>query len=155
MQFKASEVVTGPVEDVFAGLSDMAHYERMALENGIEVKRLDKLPRPGPGMRWQIPFRARGRDRIAEMTLVTLHAPQKMRFEGAVQGLQFEVDVLAEALDPNATEITVATKTRAKSITAKVLLQSMKLARDSLNKGYRQRVRKALRQLEDRLHAGG
>ncbi|MEM1079775.1 MAG: SRPBCC family protein [Pseudomonadota bacterium] len=155
MQFKASEVVTGPVEDVFAYLSDVAYYERTALDTGVEVKRLDKLPRPGPGMRWQIPFRARGRDRIAEVTMVTLHPPQKMRFEGAVQGLHFEIDVQAEALDPNATEVTVATKTRAKSITAKVLLQSMKLARDSLNKGYRQRVRKALRQLEDRLHAGG
>ncbi|MDD9718346.1 SRPBCC family protein [Dinoroseobacter sp. PD6] len=153
MQFRASEVVTGPIDLVFAGLSDMAHYERDALARGVQVERLDNLPRPAPGMQWRVPFRAKGRDRVAEFALVKLAAPTGMRFEGRVQGLFFESDFDCRVLDPDATEVTITTKLRAKSISAKVILQSMKLARASLAKQYRKRVRKSLRELEDRIHA--
>lgn len=153
MQFRASEVVTGSIDAVFAQLSDMAQHERDALDKGIEVARLDKLPRPAPGMQWRIPFHARGRDRVAEVELVKFTAPTGMRFEGRVNGLLFESDMDCRVLDPEATEVTITTKLRAKSIPAKVILQSMKLARPSLNKQYRKRVRKSMRLLEDRLHA--
>jgi hypothetical protein len=151
MQFKASETVTGGIDAVFAAISDLAHYERKALDAGLAVRRLDKLPAPAPGMQWEVPFRAKGRDRVAEVELVRRDAPTRMRFEGRVQGLLFEADLDCRVLDADATEVTVTTKLRAKSITAKVLLQSMKLARSTLNKRYRKRVRKALRELEDRL----
>lgn len=153
MQFRASETVTGGIDRVHALVSDMAYYERRALEAGLEVQRLDKLPAPAPGMQWRIPFRAKGRDRVADIELVKLSVPTTLRFEGKVQGLLFEAVVDCRVLDPEATEVTVSTKLRAKSITAKVLMQSMKLARTTLNERYRKRVRKVLRDLEDRLHA--
>jgi hypothetical protein len=151
MQFRTTETVTGGIDAVFACMSDLVFYERKALDAGLAVRRLDKLPAPAPGMQWEVPFRARGRDRVAEIELVKLDAPMRMRFEGRVQGLLFEADMDCRVLDADATEVTVTTKLRAKSITAKVLLQSMKLARTTLNKRYRKRVRKALRDLEGRV----
>lgn len=152
MQFKTSEAVTGPIDVVFDALSDMTRHEREALARGLKVERLDALPQPAPGMRWRVPFHAKGRDRVAEIELVKLARPTGMRFEGRVQGLLIEADVDCRVLDAEATEVTVTTKLRAKSISAKVILQSMKLARPSLAKQYRQRVRKSLQKLEDRIH---
>ncbi|WP_425091455.1 hypothetical protein [Tropicimonas sp. S265A] len=150
MQLRSTEILHGHIEDVFAALSDFAAAEAAAMERGLDVQRRDALGTPGEGMQWKVAFFARGRDREAEFELVKYTRPTGMRYEGHVGGLLFETSVACRVLDSNSTEVTVSTKLRARSMSAKVLLQSMKLARGRVVQRYRKGVRRLLHQVESR-----
>lgn len=150
MQLTATEILTGHIEEVFVSLTDFSAAEKTALERGVNIRRLDALAEPGVGVRWQIDFFARGRERRAEIEVVKLTKPTSLKYEGHVGGLLFETNVACRVLDSNATEVTVITKLRARSMSARVLIQSMKIARRRVVKRYRQSVRRVLRDVEAR-----
>lgn len=153
MQISTSEILTGYIEDVFDALSDFSAAERAALARGLDVKRLDAMEKPGAGVQWQIDFFARGRDRRAEIEVVKFTRPTVLQYQGNVGGLLFETSVACRVADSNATEVTVTTKLRARSMSARVFVQSMKLARRKVVKKYRQSVRRLLQDVEIRRSA--
>ncbi|MDJ0858709.1 MAG: SRPBCC family protein [Dinoroseobacter sp.] len=148
MQLNTTEILTGHIEDVFDALSDFARAERAAMSRGISVERLDALGAPGEGVKWRIGFFARGRDREAEMEVTKFTRPTALRYEGHVGGLFFETNVACRVADSNATEVTVAIKLRAKSMSARVLLQSLKIARRRVQQRFRKSIRNILREVE-------
>jgi hypothetical protein len=155
MQLNVTEILTGHIEEVFGALSDFPAAERAALDAGVKVRRLDAHAAPTEGMRWQVGFYARGRDREAEIELVKYTRPTLIRYEGHVGGLHFETDVACRVVDSNATEVSVSTKLRARSMPARVLIQSMKLARRRVVQRYRNNVRRILRKVEARRDTSG
>lgn len=150
MQLNATEILTGHIEEVFDELADFARAERAAMDRGISVERLDALGAPDAGVKWKIGFFARGRDREAEMEVTKFTRPTLIRYEGQVGGLVFETNVACRVADSNATEVTVSTKLRAKSMSARVLLQSLKIARRRVQKRFRKSIRTLLREVESK-----
>jgi hypothetical protein len=153
MQMSTTEVLHGHIEKVFEALCDFPAAERAAMDRGVTVQRLDALGAAAEGVRWTLGFFARGRDREAEIELTKFTRPTLMRYEGHVGGLLFEATVACRVADSNATEVTVTTKLRARSMSAKVLIQSMKLARARVVQRYRKAIRRQLREVEARLEA--
>lgn len=150
MQFSTTEILTGHIEDIFAALADFSAAERAAMERGVQIRRLDALSEPGEGVTWQVDFFARGRDRQAEIEVTKFTKPTTLRYEGHVGGLMFETNIACRVADSNATEVTVMTKLRARSMSSRVLLHSMKLGRRKIVKRYRKAVRKLLSEVEAR-----
>ncbi|MEM8579623.1 MAG: SRPBCC family protein [Pseudomonadota bacterium] len=148
MQLSTTEILTGHIEEVFEALSDFPRAERAAMARGVTVERLDALGVPSAGVKWRLGFFARGRDRQAEMEVTKFTRPTVIRFEGHVGGLLFETSVACRVADSNATEVTVATKLRAKSMSARVLVQSLKIARTRIAQRYRKSIRRILREVE-------
>jgi hypothetical protein len=150
MKFSAKEDLEAPIEQVFALVSDFAALERAALRRGAEVQRTDSLRKPGVGMSWTAAFMARGRQRKLEIVTTVFEPPHSMVFDSVAQGLHSEMRVELVALSPGRTRLNVDLELKPKSISARLLVQSLKLGRANLSKKFHLRMADYARDLEER-----
>lgn len=158
MQFTAKEDIEGPIDRVFAMITDFESFERAAMRRGAEVARTDtlRLPPQSPacvGMTWKARFKLRGRDRVLTLKLASLEVPNGYRIDFTVSGLDGDLAVDLVAMSRNRTRMTVALELRPRTLAARLQVQSLKLARTNLNKRFALRVADYAKQLEDRLRA--
>ena len=150
MKFSTKEDIEAPIEQVFALVSDFEALERAALRRGAEVQRTDSLRKPGIGMTWAASFMARGRQRHLEIEMTEYEPPHMMRFHSVAQGLETDMTVELVALSRGRTRLSINLELKPKSISARLLVQSLKLARTNLNKKFHLRMADYARDLEDR-----
>ena len=150
MKFSAKEDIEAPIEQVFALVSDFAALERAALRRGAKVQRTDSLHKPGVGMSWTAAFMARGRQRKLDIVMTTYEPPHAMRFDSVAQGLHSNMTVELVALSRGRTRLSVDLELKPKSISARLFVQSLKLARNTLNKKFHLRMADYASDLEDR-----
>jgi hypothetical protein len=158
MQFTSKEDIEGPIDRVFAMITDFDSFERAAMRRGAEVARTDKLrlPPQSPGcagMAWKARFKLRGRDRVFTLNLVSLEVPNGYRVDFTVSGLDGDLAIDLVSMSRNRTRMTVAMELRPRTLAARLLVQSLKLARTNLSKRFALRVADYAKQLEDRLRA--
>ncbi len=151
MKFVTEQIVASPREVVFAALTDFARFEREAASSGVELHRSDTLTRPGPGMRWRARFELRGRKHELMAELRRINHPSDILLSGKVGGLEGELAFDLAETAVNETRLMVEMNLRARSITAKLLLQSVKLARANVARRFRRRVNTFCRQTEKQL----
>ncbi|UWQ13916.1 SRPBCC family protein [Aliiroseovarius sp. M344] len=150
MKFKTREDIEATLEQVFEAVSDFDGMERAALRRGAEVTRTDTLTVPGQGMTWHASFPFRNRTRVADMMLKTYDAPHQLELFSKVSGIEATVEVELLSLSRNRTRMSLSVDMRPKSIPARLLIQSMKLARASLVKRFRKRVADYAQSIENR-----
>lgn len=139
MKFSTREDIQAPIEYVFANVSDFARFERGAMRHGAQVDRIDDGP-VKVGSQWDVAFKFRGRERRMQLTLGAMQAPEMYRCDAVSGGLNTQTVVELVALSPRRTRLIVSVDLRPKSLTARVLLQSMKLVKTRLNKRFKARV---------------
>lgn len=150
MKFSTREDVEVPIAYVFAQVSDFAGFERRALRHGAHITRVDQDSGPAqPGSEWKIAFKFRGRNRALHAKLTVLDAPNGYQVTGESDGITVDTEIALVALSPSRTRIQVGMDLRAKSMTARLLLQSMKLAKVRLTKRFRARVVEYAEDMED------
>ncbi|MCK8464613.1 SRPBCC family protein [Aliiroseovarius sp. S1339] len=150
MKFKTREDIEATLEQVFEAVSDFDGMERAALRRGAQVTRTDNLSAPGQGMTWHASFPFRNRTRVADMLLKTYEAPHQLSLFSKVSGIEAVVEVELMSLSRNRTRMNLSIDMRPKSIPARLLLQSMKLARASMVKRFRKRVADYAQSIENR-----
>jgi len=150
MKFSSKEDIEAPIDQVFAILSDFEIFERAAIRRGADVHRRDDLPEPGVGMRWEASFMMRGKQRDAVVDLVTYDRPNEMVFESRAGGLEGFLDIDLVALSPRRTRLSVNFEVKPKTLPARLLVQSMKLAKTNLTKRFKLRVATFARDIEER-----
>ncbi|MEM8577685.1 MAG: SRPBCC family protein [Pseudomonadota bacterium] len=153
MKFSTREDVEAPIEATFDMLCDFENYERQALRRGAEVRRTDTRTSAGVGMRWQAQFVMRGRPRDLSLEMIEFQRPDVMGLTFESGGLTgtFQVDCLA--LSKTRTRINLAIELAPQTLSARLLVQSLKLAKTSLNKRFKLRVAEYAKQMEDRYQA--
>ncbi len=151
MQFTAKEDIEGPIDRVFAMLTDFESYERAAMRRGAEVVRTDSLRNPGVGMTWQTRFKLRGRDRNLALTLGEMDPPHGLRMDFMSQNLDGDLKIDLLAMSRNRTRMTLAIELRPKTLSARLMVQSLKLARANITKRFALRVAEFAKDLEDRM----
>lgn len=151
MQLTAKEDIEGPIDRVFAMLSDFESYERAAMRRGAEASRTDSLRAPGVGMSWQARFRLRGRERDVALKLAAMDTPNGLQVDFASQGLEGEMVIDLLAMSRARTRMTMAIELRPKTLSARLMVQSLKLARTNLTKRFALRVADFAKDLEDRM----
>jgi len=140
MKFTTREDIEAPIETVFQHLSDFDSYERAALRRGADVVRTDAMTVPGPGMAWKAGFDYRGRERHADLKLTSYDVPNAMAFLVHSAGLDVDIGVELVAMSRARTRMNVAVDARPNTIPARLMLQSLKLARANVMKRFRRRV---------------
>ncbi len=150
MKFSSKEDIEVPLAEVFGMLSEFEGFERSAIRRGIEVERVGHGDAPAVGMIWNTRFQMRGKKRDLMLELVDYDPPEAMRFTSDSHGLAgvFELDLMA--LSPRRTRMSVALELSPKTLSARLLMQSLKLARTSLTKRLKLKVADYARQMEDR-----
>ncbi|MHC0052384.1 SRPBCC family protein [Actibacterium sp. D379-3] len=154
MKFSTREDIAAPMSQVFAAVSDFDVFERAILRRGVELSRTDMLPGPGPGMTWKSRFTYRGRPRELTAELTHYQTPELLVMKSHSAGLDGALTVELLQLSPRQTRMAVALDLKPNTITARLFLQSLRLAKSSLTRRYKKSVHIFARDLETRLGAG-
>jgi carbon monoxide dehydrogenase subunit G len=150
MKFKSKEDLDVPIAQVFDMIADFERHERSAMRRGVKIKRLDSLEAPGLGAKWDIGFQMRGRERQAEVEVTGFDRPNEMTFEAQIQGLDSTVEVVLVPLSKTRTRLNVVGTLKPKTLSARLLVQSLKLAKKNISKRFNKKLAGLARDMEDR-----
>ena len=134
MKFSTRSDIDAPIEHVFAELSDFASFERAAMRRGAKVSRIDSQDVIGPGM----PFR--GKTRQVRIDLEDYEKPTEMGFAAKSAGLNGFCDIELIELSPKKTRLRLSLDLKPQTLSARLLIQSMKLAKGTIEKKFDARV---------------
>jgi len=151
MKFSSREDINAPIETVFLALCDFEGFERQAMRRGAEVQRMDALAEPGVGMLWNVDFTMRGRRRNLDLELIRFDVPNEMRFAAKSAGIDGKFNVELMALSRSRTRMAVALELAPLNLSARLLVQSLRLAKTTLTKRFKLRLAEYAKGLEDRL----
>ena len=150
MKFSTREDIEAPIDSVFEMLCDFEGFERSAMRRGAEVQRVDRLTAPGVGMMWQTVFDMRGKRREMQVEMVTFDRPNDIIVESTSPGLVGQMSFELMALSRNRTRLNVALEVKPLTLSARLLVQSMKLAKASLTRKYKLRIEEYAKGMEER-----
>lgn len=154
MRFSTREDIEAPIESVFSAVTDFSYFERIALRRGIDVARTQEDGPDGPMPHWVMSFEYRGKKRDMATDLISMERPTAMHLQGVMRGLTGDLFVDLVALSRTRTRLTVKTDIKASGLSAKLLLQSLKLAKNSLQRRYKKRVGYFVSEIEKRILEG-
>jgi uncharacterized protein YndB with AHSA1/START domain len=132
VKFDIHEDIAAPAEFVFRRLTDFARHERKALRQGAQVKRVDGGSDIGKGTAWDLSFDYRGKPRQMHAEIIEWTPPERFRVSAISAGLDSLSVIDVVALSRTHTRVNVAIELLPKTLTAKLLVQSLKLARSSV-----------------------
>ena len=154
MKFSTKEDIDAPIDAVFDMLCDFEMFERAAMRRGAEVQRTDTTIVPGVGMGWRGTFNMRGKRREVDIEITTFDKPNEMVFACSSQGLLTLLTTELVALSKNRTRIMMSVDVKPLNLSARLLVQSLKLAKTSLTKKYKLRAADFVNAMEERHQRG-
>mgnify|MGYP000268023876 FL=1 len=140
MKFSTNEDVEAPIDAVFEMLCDFESFERAAMRRGAQVQRVDQLVAPGVGMIWDAVFELRGKRREIQVEMVTFDHPNEILLETTSPGMIGSMSFDLMALSRARTRVKVELEVKPLNLSARLLVQSLKLAKSSLTKKYKLRI---------------
>ncbi len=150
MKFSAKEDLEAPIAQVFRNLSDFGAYERAAMRLGADVTKGQAEDAPCVGMTWHVRAEIRGKMRDIDLELARYEAPHLMFYNLQSANLRGVFEVELVAMSKGRTRMRMSIDVRPKNLPTRLLLQSAKLARNTLNRRYKSRIRSFARDLEAR-----
>ena len=150
MQCSSKEDIEAPIDAVFAMLSEFETFERRAIRRGAEVQRSGDLRPPRVGMSWDARFVLRGKTRDLHIELTEYQPPNGMKFTASSPNLQGGFAIELMALSPRRTRVSIKVTVDPKTLAARLLLQSLRLAKKNLNKRFKLRFANFIKDMEER-----
>lgn len=139
MKLNAEEEISAPASHVFQHLCDADRLERLVRKRGGKISRTPQGPIQ-QGSHWdaEVPFR--GTSRKLAFDLVKMEDSDLLDFQGSSEGLNLTVRVEVVALGPHTSRLSVVSEARPKTLSARLMIQSAKLARGMMLTRYRKRI---------------
>lgn len=154
MQFSTKEDIEAPIDFVFQRVTDFAAFERAALRRGMDVARQDRNPGLAEGAHWKAAFTFRGKSRTADVMVAKLDPPNEMQVAFISGGIEGVSQIELVPLSRSRTRLSVVIEMFPRSITARLLLQSLKLAKASLTAKFKGRVAGFAADIEEKFRVG-
>ncbi|MEC3859678.1 SRPBCC family protein [Mesobacterium sp. TK19101] len=153
MHLAAKEDIDATIEKVFAVVSDFNLIEQVATQRAIEVERVTDSTPPAAGMEWEATFGFRGKPRSMTVTLAEFTPPEAVAYNAHTGGLDIEMRIELVALSPAKTRLHLKTDLKPANLSARLLVQSLKLAKSTIEKKLDSRVAEMGRGIEKRIKA--
>lgn len=150
MKLSTREDIEAPLDVVFADFADTEAWERAVLRRGAEIVRVDRLPAFGPGMAWVVTFDYRGKSRKVTVKLTEAEAPNALGFQFSAANLEGTFALEFLALSARRTRVTFAAEVKPKTLAARLLLQSVKLAKGKVDRKFQTRIAQMCNEIEER-----
>jgi carbon monoxide dehydrogenase subunit G len=155
MEFESKEDIEAPIADVFAVLCEFESFERSIIRRGVELHRSGDLSAPSAGLTWDVKFDYRGKSRALHVKLDEFEPVTHMRFAGHGGGVDTDMRIELLALSPRRTRLSLSLGLAPKTLSARLMVQSLKLARTKLNRKFKLRVAELAKMTETRLSRAG
>lgn len=140
MKFSTNEDIQAPIDHVFKAISDFDAFERSALRRGAELNRIEPAPGDSGNIRWDMVFQFKGKKRVVAAELTEIDASNGLRLAGETNSVQGDFLVELVPLSKTRTRLHVSIELSPTSLTGRLLLQSLKLARGSLKSRFKNSV---------------
>ncbi|WP_420569336.1 SRPBCC family protein [Thalassovita sp.] len=134
MDISSKVDVDAPAKYIFDCLSDFQTFEKAALRRGADVQRVDELDALDVGACWEVSFTFRGKTRDVNVELTEFAAPELACYTASGQGISATMRIELVPMSKNRTRMTNTVNMEAKTLPARLLLQSVKLARGQVEK---------------------
>lgn len=150
MKFSARHDIETPSAYVFAALSDFEAWERAGMRRGADVTRTDKLTGVGPGMAWKITFLFRGRKREASLKLLNIAPNSKLEFAAVSSAIDASLVIDIVEMSARRSRLHVTANLTPLTLTAKLFIQSLRLARARADRKFSLRIAAIAADIEER-----
>jgi carbon monoxide dehydrogenase subunit G len=141
MDFESKQDINAPADHVFAQLADFDFYESYAMRVGAQVERQDNFAKPQAGMRWHVKGHFRGKDRNLELMLDNYTPSDTLSYICKAKSINAVVKFDVIPLSPTETRLRAVVTVQAKGLSARIALQSAKLAKKTLDRKFDARMR--------------
>lgn len=139
MKFSSREDIDVPIAFVFERVCDFPMFEKQAVKRGAKVKRVDSGEYK-VGSAWDASFKYRGRKRDLNLKIEELQAPETLALHHESSGIYGDTVIELIALSPKKTRIIASIELRPKTMPARLLIQSLKLAKATLTSRFKKRL---------------
>jgi uncharacterized protein YndB with AHSA1/START domain len=136
MKLTTRQDIEAPLEFVYARLTDFDHFERMAMRRGAEVERTDRLRTPGIGMAWRLKFTFRNRLRTVLVRFADAEPGSHLAWAFDSPSLEGTARVDLVSLSARRTRMTIVSDARPKTLAARLVMQSMRLAKGRIQRKF-------------------
>lgn len=140
MKFSTREDIDAPIERVFAALTDFDHFAGILRSRGTRVTRTDRIAGPAAGMAWTADPEIRGKRRAVVASITEFADGKGYVVTSATSGLDCVATVDLTAITTDRTLLQVTFEIRPATISGRILLQPLKLAKASLNEKFAARI---------------
>ncbi len=146
MQFKHKQIIDTPVDYAFTRASDFARFEKQSSDKGFGFKRHGHA-KIEIGTQWNItlPFRGRRRKFMAE--LCEFIPPRVISYKSTSMKYQAALSLTFTPISAQKCRMDMLMVAQARSLGARMLFGSIRLARRRINK----RLRREMQEMADRL----
>lgn len=148
MKFSTREDIAAPIDHVFARLTDFRAFEREARRRGVDLSRTDPLAEIGPGFTWSLRFPLRGKMRRLVFHIADIQAPTLLKLDGESTGFNVTSEAQLIALSPRRTRLMLSFEIRPRNLTARLMLQTVRLNKASYSRRFAARVQRHAAQIE-------
>lgn len=150
MKLSTREDIEAPIETVFAALSDFAAIERQLRARGVSVEPDPAGPDAGIGRKWQARATWRGRPHRIDAELVSLEDGRGYSVVSTSGGVVATTEVDLVALSKNRTRMLLSIDLRPTTLSSRLLVQSLKLAKGRLSERLKTRAAEVAQRIEGR-----
>ena len=140
MKFSSREDIEAPIETVYESVTDFDRFERQLLRRGVDVTRDDSTPATQVGAKWQAQFVWRGRSHLVDAEMVTVDPDTGFSIESRSGGVVCMGIIDLVALSKTRTRLFASIDLRPTTLSSRLFIQSMKLAKGSLNRKFKSGV---------------
>ncbi|WP_281984445.1 SRPBCC family protein [Thalassorhabdomicrobium marinisediminis] len=150
MDFTARSDIEAPIDHVFAQVTDFPAFERSIMRRGGDVERIQGGDAPAVGTKWRVKFRMRGKDRVVMAEIVKVDAPHGLTVDVTSPSVDGMTRVELVALSRARTRLIVSADAGAKSIPAKLMMQSIRFAKGKTEQRFKDMVATFAKDVESR-----
>lgn len=139
MKFSARQDLDVPVEALFDRLTDADFIQRSALHRGVRLERKGAGPVIAQGDGWASDVTFRGKKRRIEAEMTEVARPEGLTIAARVGGIEAMTVLDFIALSPEKTRTMIALTLKPKTLTARLLLQAMRLTKGASDRRFKTR----------------
>ncbi len=133
MKFKVSEDVDAPIGLVWEQFTDFSGFENEARGRGVELTRTGNWAETREGVEWRGAATVRGKRRTITAKVVRLVTEDICAIDSRIGGMDCNYEMSFVALSPEVTRVSMELNLSANTLTARLFLQTMKLARGRIS----------------------
>ena len=129
MKFKVSEDVDAPQEMVWARFTDFSGFEEDARGRGAILNRVGNWTQTVQGVEWRGEVTVRGKSRPITAKVTQLVPQELCVVDSRIGGMNCHQEIIFVPLSTTVTRVALMLDLSEDTLTARLLLQTMKLAR--------------------------
>lgn len=142
--------LTAPLAHVYAELTDMAAHERSALRHGADLSHTGGPRGMAAGAHWYLAFRFRGKPRKVALEVTAADPQGSLKTTSISGGMTLHSTLDLIALSGSATRMALRVKLKPTTLSARLLVQSLKLTRAPVERKFAKRFADFARLIEGR-----